>query len=415
MNMAIVMRKSEDEQTAVSHTAVSHTAVSHWQAIRAARWFWLPVILFTTTRLGILLVAYLSGGLVADASAPPPYHLRGLDNRLLDVLGSRWDTGFYVSIAEEGYFYEGVPLPSVAFFPLYPLMMRALAAVVGDAVVAGILISNGALLLATMLFYRLVAEGWDEAVADRAIWYWLIFPAAFFGTAVYSESLFLLCVIGSLYSARRGYWEVAALLGMGAALTRLVGIIIAPVLLLEWWMQWRERGEGQRPSPFALLAPLLIPLGTLAYMAYLWRAFGDPLAFVQGAAAWARQPQSPLVTIAGLLESPAGGWWAALWAGNIHLDNWIDFLAVLLFAGLGLVLLYWRRWPEGAFVLLGVSVAFSSGLLMSQRRYMWALFPAFIVLAKWGGRPWVDRLVTAVSLMLLGLFTALFANGYWVG
>lgn len=86
MHMAIVMRKSEDEQT-----AVSHTAVSRWQAIRAVRWFWLPVILFTTTRLGILLVAYLAVGLVADASTPPPYHLRGLDNRLLDVLGSRWD------------------------------------------------------------------------------------------------------------------------------------------------------------------------------------------------------------------------------------------------------------------------------------------------------------------------------------
>jgi len=150
-------------------------------------------------------------------------------------------------------------------------------------------------------------------------------------------------------------------------------------------------------------------------MAYLWRTFGDPLAFVHGAAAWARQPQSPLVTVAGMFETPAGGWMAALQAGQIHLDNWIDFLAVLLFAALGLVLLAWRRWPEAAFVLLGVGIAFSSGLLMSQRRYMWALFPAFIVLAIWGKRPWVDRVVTAVSLMLLALFTALFANGYWVG
>ncbi|HRQ40973.1 MAG TPA: mannosyltransferase family protein [Chloroflexota bacterium] len=408
--MAIVIRKSEEEQT-----AVSRTSSYRWDGIRAARWFWLPVVLFTATRLGILLVAYLSVGLVADAPGTPPYHLRGLDNRLLDVLGSRWDTGFYVSIAEEGYFYEGVPLPSVAFFPLYPLLMRAVTAAVGDALVAGILISNAALLLASILFYRLVSESWDEAVADRAIWYWLIFPAAFFGTAVYSESLFLLCAIGSLYFARRGYWEVGALLGIGAALTRLVGIIVAPVLLLEWWRQWRMGTEGGRPSPFALLVPLVVPLGTLAYVVYLWRAFGDPLAFVHGAAAWARQPQSPLLTIAGLLETPTGGWWAALLAGNLHLDNWIDLLAVLLFAGLGLVLLYWRRWPEATFVLLGVGVAFSSGLLMSQRRYMWALFPAFIVLAKWGGRPWLDRLVTAVSLMLLGLFTALFANGYWVG
>jgi hypothetical protein len=52
---------------------------------------------------------------------------------------------------------------------------------------------------------------------------------------------------------------------------------------------------------------------------------------------------------------------------------------------------------------------------MSQRRYVWVLFPAFILLAQWGDRPWFDRLVTTLSLLLLGLFTALFANGYWVG
>jgi len=265
--MAIVIRKSEKEQT-----AVSPTTVDRWAAIRGARWVWIPVMVFVATRLGILLVAYLSVGLVADAPGTPPYHLRGTENRLVDVLGSRWDTGFYVSIAEEGYFYEDVPLPSVAFFPLYPLLMRVVSSVVGDPLVAGILISNVALLLATMLFYRLVAEEWGEPVADRAVWYWLIFPVAFFGTAVYSESLFLLCAIGSFYFARRGYWEVAALLGIGAAMTRLVGVILVPVLLLEWWAQWRgrrltpagdrpieQRPSGKRPSPLALLAALVIP------------------------------------------------------------------------------------------------------------------------------------------------------------
>ncbi len=412
--MPIVVTKRDKTQTAVARITTGKRTASP-----AAWWVWRPLAVFIATRLGILLVAYLSVGLIADAPNTPPYHLRGVGNRLVDVLGSRWDTGFYVSIAEEGYFYKDVPLPSVAFFPLYPLMMRALGAVVGDPLMAGIIISNVALLLAAVLFYRLVAESWGQPVADRAVWYWLIFPAAFFGTAVYSESLFLLCVIGALYFARRGYWEAAALLGIGAALTRLVGVIVAPMLLLEWWRQWRLAQDAAKgplgPLPLAVGAALAVPLGTLAYMAYLWRVFGDPLAFIHGAAAWARQPQSPLVTIAGLLETPAGGWPAALLAGQIHLDDWFDFLGVLLFLGLGVVLLYWRQWPEAAFVLLGVGAAFSSGLLMSQRRYMWVLFPAFIVLARWGGRPWVDRVVTAVSLMLLGLFTALFANGYWVG
>lgn len=383
-----------------------------------ARWLWMPVLLFTITRVGIALVAYLAAPLMADAT-PPPYHLRPADNVLLDVFGSRWDTGFYVSIAEEGYVYEGADLPSVAFFPLLPLMMRALTPLTGDALVAGILVSNTALLLAAVLFYRLVAEGegeeGDSRMADRAVWYLLIFPAAFFGMAIYTESLFLLFAIGALYFARRGCWEIAALLGVAGAMTRLMGLLIAVMLLVEWWQQRRSEGVERRPPVLALLAPAAVPLGTAAFMAYLWRTFGDPLAFVRGAAAWARQPQSPLQLLGGLLERPAGGWGAALLAGRVHLNDWLDVGFVALFLVLGLVLLYRRRWSEGVFVTLGVVLSLSSGLLMSQRRYMWVLFPAFIVLARWGERPGMDRLITTVSLLLLALFTALFANGYWVG
>ena len=88
---------------------------------------------------------------------------------------------------------------------------------------------------------------------------------------------------------------------------------------------------------------------------------------------------------------------------------------MLFFLVLGTVLLRQRRWSEGVFVLLGVLIPISSGLLMSQRRYMWVLFPAFILLARWGQHQWVDRAITALSLLGLGLFTAMFANGYWVG
>lgn len=380
-----------------------------------ARWLWWPLLLFVITRLSIALIAYLAVPLIAHSPATPPYHLRPPDNVLLDVFGSRWDTGFYVSIAEEGYRFRGVPFPSVAFFPLLPLVMRAVTPLVGDTVVAGIVVSNVALLLATILFYRLVEESWGPVVADRAVWYWLIFPTAFFGSAVYSESLFLLGAIGALYFARRGYWEVAALLGIVTTLTRLVGLIVAPMLLVEWWIQWRAQRDGRRPPVLALLAPVTAPLGTAAYMLYLWRAFGDPLAFVKGAAVWERVPQSPFVTIAALLQTPAEGWWRAVMAGHIPLDNWIDFSLVLFFLLAGVVLLYKGRWSESVFVLLGVLIPFSSGLLMSQRRYMWVLFPVFILLAQWGKRPWLDRLITTVSLLGLALFTALFAKGYWVG
>jgi hypothetical protein len=206
-----------------------------------------------------------------------------------------------------------------------------------------------------------------------------------------------------------------------------MGVLVAPLLLLEWWRQWRSRERSSaeaepewrllhRPSLLTALAPLAVPLGTLAYMAYLHNRFGDPLAFVRASAAWGRVATTPLATIGNLFTTPAEGWLPAALAGRLPLDNWIDLAFVLFFLIMGVILLWQRRWAEGVFVLVGVIIPFSSGLLMSQRRYVWILFPVFILLARWGSRhPWLDRLITATFLLMLSLFTALFANWYWVG
>lgn len=384
-----------------------------FKRLAASRWLWVPAAAFLITRLAIFFVAYLSVPLIQDSTVPP-YHIRP-DNILLDVLGSRWDTGFYLSIATEGYTHTGVELPSTAFFPLLPLFIRLVSTFTGDPLTAGVLVSNSALLLAMVLLYRLVWLEDTEAAASRAVWYMLIFPASLFGSAIYSESLFLLGAIGALYLARKGYWESAGLFGVLTALTRLMGILVMPLLLLEWLQQRRTRPPEERPATWTVLAGLAVPLGTLAYMLYLNSAFGEPLAFMQASAAWGRTPQSPLVTLLELVQRPAEGWLRGLQAGAIQVDNWIDLLFVLAFTAMGVVLLARRRWPEGVFVLLGALLPFSSGLLMSQRRYMWVLFPAFILLAQWGERPWVDRVINLIFIILLGVFTVMFANWYWVG
>ncbi len=409
--------KVESNQTAPIEihpmTVWAKVKTAFW-GLKAARWLWMSVLIFVVTRLGVGMTAYLGAPLILDHTETL-YHLRPPENTILDVLGSRWDTGFYVSIAEEGYKYEGVPLPSVAFFPLLPIIMRAVTALGADTVVAGVLVSNLALLLATMLFYRLVEMEWPEGrekIADRAIWYFLIFPTSFFGSAIYSESLFLVCAIGALYCGRRGAWAWAGALGILAAMSRFLGVLVAPLLFVEWWMQ-RQKPLVRRPALWTVITPALIPLGTLAYMAYLWRTFGDPLAFTHASAAWGREPSSPWRMLGELFTRPEGGW-GAVTAGFIHLDNWMDFLFVVSFLGMGIILLVQKRWSEGLFVSLGALMPLFSGLLMSQRRYMWVLFPAFVLLARWGEHTWVDRLLTVLFLTGLALFTALFANGYWV-
>ena len=86
-------------------------------------------------------------------------------------------------------------------------------------------------------------------------------------------------------------------------------------------------------------------------MLYLQIAFGNPFAFANGSAAWGRTPTSPFVTIGALLQRPPEGWWVAMSAGHLPLIDWLDFLAVMLFLSLGLILLHQKRWGEGVFVL----------------------------------------------------------------
>jgi Gpi18-like mannosyltransferase len=259
---------------------------------RWPRWLWVPLTAFLITRLGVVLVIYLAAPLLPDHTDPPVYHLRGVDNVIVDVLGSRWDSGFYVSIVEEGYRFDGVELPSVAFFPLLPMLMGLAAALGLDPVLAGIAISHLALLGASILFYRWAESGWGEEIAGRAVWYLLIFPASFFGSAVYTESLFLLLAIGALERARRGRWLAAGLLGAASSMTRLHGVVVAVMLVVAWW---EERRESPTTVPGAgVLAGLSAPTGLVLFMSYLWLTFGHPLAFAKAAAAWGRVPKPPL-------------------------------------------------------------------------------------------------------------------------
>jgi hypothetical protein len=382
------------------------------ERLRAARWLWKPLTLVAVTRLGIALIILFIMPILPQNPTMEGWHFQ--DNVIKDALAGRWDTGFYLSIADEGYFNEGVQFPSVAFFPLYPLAIRLFNTITGESAWSGLLISNLSLCVAAVLFFRLVSEEFGEKIADRTIWYWLIYPTSFFGSAVYTESLFLMVAIGALYFARRGVWESAGMLGIAATLTRLIGLIVAPMLLVEWFVQWRTRPIEERPPVWGALAGLLTPLGTVAYMAFLWYRFGDPIAFVHASEAWAREPKPIWDVVGTLFITPANGWVQALLAGQLLVNDWLDLGTVVFFLAIGIYLLVKRRWSEAVFVLLGALIPLNSGLLMSQRRYMWVLFPVFIVLARWGEREWVDRLITTVSLMLLGIMMALFAEWYWV-
>lgn len=372
-------------------------------------WLWRPTLVFLVTRLGLFILAYLAVALLHGRFGGEYHTAPG--NVFLDAWGGRWDSGFYLNIATEGYAFPKDHFANIAFLPVYPLLVYSAKLLVGNVVLGAVLVSNLAFWLALIMLYRLAALDFGEEVAARAIFYMAIFPTALYFSAAYTESVFLLSAVTALYAARRGAWGLAALAGLLACATRLVGIVLAPVLFVEWAHQ-RWWGAGARAA--GALAPLFVPAGLVSYLIFLGRAFGDPTAYLQALQAWERQPQPFMLAASSVIQAIGSRSLDDILAGNLPLSAMLDLGFIVVFLVLGLAMLRNFRPAYGLFVFFGAALPATSGILLSMPRYVAVLFPAFIALAVWSRREWLDHIIVVASLLLLALFTILFVNWYWV-
>jgi len=198
-------------------------------------------------------------------------------------LFARWDSAWYYRIAVIGYWRRA----AYAFSPLYPLLMRGLHAVSGmPYVLGGELLGWAADLLALWLLVRLWREEAGEAVARRALWLLLAYPAAFFLVAMYPESLYLLLSVLTYLLLRRGRYLWAAVAMALAALSRANGILlILPYLAFAWEASGRR--IDRRFLGRAALA-LIGVAGLGLYLGYSWATSGNPLQFLAQQATWHR-------------------------------------------------------------------------------------------------------------------------------
>jgi len=193
---------------------------------------------FIVTRLAIFGVIALSLATVGiDRGLPMPRNAPPLLAGLL-----RWDSQHYAYIVEHGY-----DRVRTAFFPLYPLLVKGLSLVIGNVFVAGVVLSNVALLVALGYLYALTRAMHGEATARRAALYLAGAPAAVFFSAMYTESLFIALAAATLYHARKGHWARAACAGALAAATRNTGVVLSTVIVLEALRQGGVSLMLQRP------------------------------------------------------------------------------------------------------------------------------------------------------------------------
>jgi hypothetical protein len=376
-----------------------------WLAVRT------PTLIFVWSRVGIWLAAVFA--YLWFVPHPPPLaesYAGNWDRPEFHDLGwgldvwARWDTEWFVKIAQHGY---GAADGAAAFFPLYPSLMTLFGvAFLDHYVLAGVVIALVAAYVSFLLLHTIARDRLGEEGAQRAVLYLAISPLAVFLQAAYSESLYLMLALAAFVFAEHGRFGAAGVATGLALLTRSAGFaLVLPLLLIAW--------------PSARAIARFVP-GLFLFAAFpllLWSSIGDPWAWVGAQKQWDRE-LSP--------AGPLGGLWLGLthWhpvntdvlhAITVNAECWA-FLALYCF----LTVVAWRRFgaPYGLFAALSLalplSVPSTSWPLESIPRFGLVVFPFFLALATLGDRARVHTAIVLISAVLLGISIVQWTQYQWV-
>jgi len=378
--------------------AAETTGEAQTQEQGALGWARFPLVTFIALRtcvVGVSLMARrLPEGLLFQTTLDAPLG-DGL-RRMPAIEGlCRWDCGWFERIATHGY----QQYNDTNFWPLFPLLGRIVAPVVGGNVQLALwLVANLASLLSYLVIYRVFRDLSDERAARAGLLLFALYPFAFFQGAAYPESLMILfSALATALALRGKHLSAGTALGLGI-LSRHITVVAGTALLAA---QIRQRPNLRRflfhPAFLGLVMPFVLAGG---YMLFQYVRFGDPLAF------W---------------RARAIGWGDAAWWGVLHTfrtngpepRHWF-FLVFSLLPGAGAVALATKKgWAElaafaGAMMLLLYLVGAEA-----LGRYSAACWPAFLPLGVWlSRRPQWEALAYGGLGMFQGLFLYLFVHQF---
>ncbi len=336
----------------------------------------------------------------------------------LIAVWNRWDTGWYLDIARLGYagsshvlVAPGTYQDGAAFAPLYPALIRGTtdALRVGPETAAA-LVGGVALVFALIGLHRLVQRELGARGAILALVLLLAYPASFFFSALYPESLLLACLVWCFLAARTRHWWAATFFAGAAVLTKTYTIVLIVPLAIEYVAQHGWSLRRLRADSLAVVAGPAIALGGLVL--YMQLRLGDGLRFVHAEAGWGREFAGPWTSI-GRAVTDIGKAGAQI---DSRLLAIFDIVTPLTLVAAGIYL--WRRHQPAyaAFMLLAAGVFLCTGTLQSAGRYTLTVFPIFIagamLLRK---RPIFAAIVITVAAVVGGYFLHEFANNQFVG
>ena len=369
-----------------------------------------PLFALAVIRVGSIFVAFVANVMF------PATRLRAIEMpfrqaKFFEIFAA-WDSGWYFDIARRGYYWNPDGQSSIAFFPLYPMLIRAGAWPFGGGEhalwLSAISISALAYFLALVALHRFTAR-WsgDREVARRTVLYLAIFPFALFFTRVYAESVFLLTSVLAVSRAWDGRWWRAGVWGALATLARPNGILIAiPLGLLAL---------RDRPGPLVLArrstALSLLPLALAGFCAFAYSLSGDPLAWLHAQSQWGyslgHPPWQLLLSLLGRMLKH--GVYDYFFVSPMAPFRLFHGMAALGFLALTPAVFKRLGTAMGAYVLASLLVPLSGNALEGIGRYAAVLFPVFMVLGGVRSQRLHEALLI-VAALLRSLFVILFVT-----
>jgi hypothetical protein len=319
---------------------------------------------------------------------------------------TRYDSGNYYQIARNGFHYTPEGRDTIAYFPVFPLLMRYVGRLFGrspaDYYLGGIVVAWTNFVIGMITLYYLARLDLTARRSARAVLLTAIFPFAFFFGVVYTESTYLMFALLAFYLFRTKRWIAGGLAGAFATASRVNGIFIWPALA---WIAWRNAEPAARDRARALAGLALVPCGIGAYSLFVYQLTAipggsyNPFEWAAAIQRWGYYPggtpwTAPFRLIELLVTQPY-----AYLAGErmAPYDALNGVTGVLFIAAVPFV---WHRLGTayGLFMLANLWLPLSSGVFEGVGRYCAVMFPCFI---------WLATLRTPTA-MALGIVFALF-------
>jgi len=317
-----------------------------------------------------------------------------------------WDGGWYNLIAE--YWYRNIPVIPVipaqqtfAFFPGFPAMIRALGLLIGDFTISQIIIAT-IFGFAWIPLFQLVAEAYldkQQALSSSVIA--SLFPTVFLFTSVgYSEGFFLTLVLASWVLYLRKKFFLAALLGIGASLTRQVGVIVVIPMILDSVLSRQVR------RVFLLASPVV---AQVLWLFYGYVNTGEVFMVFEAQRYWLnRRFVSQYILPALFQANPPFSFSLPFTEAFVGLVICLVAISVLL-----IVKIFELDWKLGVYSSFTFLIPVLFGNIFSYPRYLSFIFPVWLLFRV--KRPWM-LLLLAFTLGFCDLIAVyLFARWVFLG